>query len=174
MEQTVEQRSRAQLAWWQCCAIYQIYPRSFQDSNGDGVGDLPGLLARVDYLKWLGIGAVWLSPVYRSPMLDFGYDISDYTDVDPTFGTLADLDRVIAALHERGIRLILDVVPNHTSDQHPWFVESRASRDNPKRDWYQWADPAPDGGPPNNWLSRFGGSAWEWDAQTGQYYTLTH
>ncbi|YCI06970.1 alpha-amylase family glycosyl hydrolase (plasmid) [Ensifer sp. D2-11] len=158
------------LAWWKSCSIYQIYPRSFHDSDGDGVGDLPGLLSRVDYLAWLGVGAVWLSPVYRSPMVDFGYDISDYTDIDPLFGTLADFDRVVDALHERRIRLILDVVPNHTSDQHSWFIESRSSRDNPRRDWYVWADPGPDGLPPNNWLSRFGGSAWEWDERTGQYY----
>jgi alpha-glucosidase len=158
------------LDWWKCCAIYQIYPRSFQDSNGDGVGDLPGLLSRIDHLAWLGIGAVWLSPVYRSPMLDFGYDISDYTDVDPVFGKLEDIDRLISALHARGIKLILDVVPNHTSDQHPWFVESRSSRHSPKREWYVWADPGPDGGPPNNWLSRFGGSAWEKDENTGQFY----
>ncbi|HEX2116925.1 MAG TPA: alpha-amylase family glycosyl hydrolase [Alphaproteobacteria bacterium] len=161
---------RTKLEWWKRCAFYQIYPRSFQDSSGDGVGDLPGLIARVDYLAWLGIGAVWLSPVYPSPMLDFGYDISDYTGVDPRFGALGDLDRLIEALHAHDIRIILDVVPNHTSDQHPWFKESRSSRNSPKRDWYLWADPAPDGGPPNNWLSRFGGSAWELDERTGQYY----
>ncbi|RVG14649.1 alpha-amylase family glycosyl hydrolase [Sinorhizobium meliloti] len=166
----VHQRADSRLEWWKCCSIYQIYPRSFQDSDGDGVGDLNGLLSRVDYLAWLGVGAVWLSPVYRSPMRDFGYDISDYTDVDPLFGTLTDFDRLVAALHERDIKLILDVVPNHTSDQHPWFVESRSSRDDPKRNWYVWADPDADGGPPNNWLSRFGGSAWEWDARTEQYY----
>jgi alpha-glucosidase len=160
----------ARQGWWKYCAIYQIYPRSFQDSNGDGVGDLPGLLARIDHLSWLGVGAVWLSPVYRSPMLDFGYDVSDFTDIDPLFGTLADLDRLTGALHRHGIRLILDVVPNHTSDRHPWFLESRGSRNNPKRQWYVWGDPAPDEGPPNNWLSRFGGSAWEWDEGTGQYY----
>jgi alpha-glucosidase len=158
------------LPWWRAGSIYQIYPRSFQDSNGDGVGDLPGLISRLDYLQWLGIDAVWLSPVYPSPMLDYGYDIADFTGVDPLFGTLHDLDRLIAGLHARGIRLILDFVPNHTSDQHPWFREARASRDNPKRDWYVWSDPAPEGGPPNNWLSRFGGSAWEWDRATRQYY----
>src|SRR3954464_6854134 len=162
-ERTRQQRPAAPLEWWKRSAIYQIYPRSFQDSNGDGIGDLAGLLSRVDYLAWLGVGAVWVSPVYRSPMLDFGYDISDYVDVDPVFGTLSDLDRLIDALHARGIRLLLDVVPNHTSDQHTWFIESRSSRDNPKRDWYVWADPGADGGPPNNWLSRFGGSAWQRD-----------
>ncbi|WP_411755968.1 alpha-amylase family glycosyl hydrolase [Sinorhizobium meliloti] len=166
----VHQRADSRLEWWKCCSIYQIYPRSFQDSDGDGVGDLNGLLSRVDYLAWLGVGAVWLSPVYRSPMRDFGYDISDYTDVDPLFGTLTDFDLLVEALHERDIKLILDVVPNHTSDQHRWFVESRSSRDDPKRNWYVWADPGPNGGPPNNWLSRFGGSAWEWDARTEQYY----
>jgi alpha-glucosidase len=158
------------LAWWQRTAIYQIYPRSFQDSNGDGIGDLQGVLRRIDHLTWLGIGAVWLSPIYPSPMLDFGYDICDFTGVDPQFGTLDDLDALIHALHERDIRLILDFVPNHTSDQHPWFVESRRSRESPRRDWYVWADPGPDGGPPNNWLSRFGGSAWHLDEGTGQYY----
>jgi alpha-glucosidase len=160
----------AGLRWWQQAIIYQIYPLSFQDSNGDGKGDLPGLLSRLDYLSSLGVTAVWLGPVYPSPMLDFGYDIADFTGVDPTFGTLDDLDRVIDGLHARGIKLILDFVPNHTSDRHPWFIDSRSSRNNPKRDWYVWCDPAPDGGPPNNWLSRFGGSAWEFDRQTGQYY----
>jgi alpha-glucosidase len=158
------------LEWWKRSVVYQIYPRSFQDSGGDGIGDLPGILERLDHLTWLGVGAVWLSPIYPSPMADFGYDISDFTGVDPVFGTLADLDRLIAALHGRGIRLILDFVPNHTSNRHPWFVESRSSRTSPKRDWYVWRDPGPDGGPPNNWLSRFGGSAWAWDEATGQYY----
>jgi alpha-glucosidase len=165
-----QQSADSGLEWWKCCSIYQIYPRSFQDSNGDGVGDLSGLLARVDYLAWLGVGAVWLSPVYRSPMADFGYDISDYVDIDPLFGTFKDFDRLLRALHQREIRLILDVVPNHTSDRHASFVESRSSRYNPRRDWYIWADPGPEGGPPNNWLSRFGGSAWEWDERTRQYY----
>lgn len=158
------------LYWWQTGVIYQVYPRSFQDSNNDGVGDLPGITQRVDYLQWLGVDAVWLSPMYPSPMADFGYDVADYTDVDPVFGTLADLDQLRDALHERGMKLILDLVPNHSSDEHPWFIESRASRDNPKRDWYVWRDPAPDGGVPNNWISHFGGSAWTWDAATGQYY----
>ncbi len=161
---------RADLAWWQRDAIYQVYPRSFQDTNGDGIGDLPGLIARMDYLAWLGIGAVWLSPVYRSPMADFGYDIADFTSIDPLFGTLEDFDRLLEGLHARGIRLILDFVPNHTSDQHAWFIEARSSRTNSKRDWYVWSDAGADGGPPNNWLSRFGGSAWEWDEPTGQFY----
>ena len=156
--------------WWQTGIIYQIYPRSFADSNGDGVGDLPGIIDRLDYLEWLGVDAVWISPIYPSPMADFGYDISNYTDVHPLFGTLADVDHLLTAAHRRGIRVILDLVPNHTSDEHPWFLESRSSRENPKRDWYLWKDPAPDGGPPNNWLSNFGGSAWEWDALTEQYY----
>jgi alpha-glucosidase len=160
--------------WWRQGIIYQIYPRSFMDSNGDGVGDLGGVLRRLDYLEWLGIDAVWLSPIYESPMVDFGYDISDYTKIHPVFGALEDFDRLLAALHRRGIKLILDFVPNHTSDQHPWFLESRSSRTNQKRDWYIWQNPGPDGGPPNNWLSAFGGSAWEWDARTRQYYYHAH
>ncbi len=159
-----------QYEWWQRGIIYQIYPRSFQDSNGDGVGDLPGITARLDYVRWLGADAVWISPIYPSPMADFGYDVSDYTAIHPMFGTLEDFDRLIAAAHERDLRLLLDYVPNHSSDQHPWFLESRSSRDNPKRDWYIWRDAAPDSGPPNNWLSSFGGGAWEWDPQTSQYY----
>jgi alpha-glucosidase len=156
--------------WWQRAVVYQIYPRSFQDTNHDGVGDLPGIVERLAYLSDLGVDAIWLSPIFRSPMLDFGYDISDYCDVDPLFGTRDDLDRLIQAAHERGLKLLLDLVPNHTSHQHPWFGESRSSRNNPKRDWYIWRDPAVDGGPPNNWLSEFGGSAWELDRTTGQYY----
>src|SRR5581483_4730376 len=156
--------------WWQGAVIYQVYPRSFQDSNGDGVGDLAGSLSRLDYLQRLGVQALWLSPIYPSPMEDFGYDVADYTDIDPLFGTLADFDRLLVALRARGMRLILDFVPNHTSDRHPWFQAARASRDDPRRDWYLWHDPAPGGGPPNNWLSQFGGSAWEWDERTGQYY----
>ncbi|MDQ2671018.1 MAG: alpha-amylase family glycosyl hydrolase [Gemmatimonadota bacterium] len=158
------------LTWWQRGIIYQVYPRSFQDSNGDGVGDLRGITARLDYLVWLGIDAVWISPIYPSPMADFGYDVSDYTGIHPLFGTLEDFDRLIEAAHARGLRVILDFVPNHTSVEHPWFVASRSSRTSPKRDWYIWADPAPDGGPPTNWESVFGGSAWELDATTGQYY----
>lgn len=161
--------------WWQRGIIYHIYPRSFQDTNGDGIGDLPGIIQRLDYLEWLGVDAIWISPIYPSPMADFGYDISDYTNVHPMFGTLADMDALIAATHARNIRVILDFVPNHTSDRHPWFQESRASRDNPRRDWYIWRDPAPGGGPPNNWLSRFSGkSAWEWDETTQQYYLRTY
>jgi alpha-glucosidase len=156
--------------WWQTGVIYQIYPRSFQDSNGDGIGDLKGIEQRLDYLVELGVDAIWLSPIFPSPMADFGYDISDYTDVDPLFGALADFDDLLAATHARGLRLLLDLVPNHTSDQHPWFRDSRSSRADPKRDWYLWRDPAPGGGPPNNWLSDFGGSAWQFDARTDQYY----
>jgi alpha-glucosidase len=150
--------------------IYQIYPRSFQDANGDGIGDLNGILARLDYCAGLGVDALWLSPVYPSPMADFGYDVSDYTNIHPMFGTLEAFDRLIAETKRRDLRVILDFVPNHTSDQHPWFVNSRASRTSAQRDWYLWRDPAPDGGPPNNWLSNFGGSAWQLDERTGQYY----
>lgn len=160
----------AEPLWWQRGVIYQIYPRSFQDSNGDGVGDLRGIRSRLDYLVDLGIDAIWLSPIFPSPMADFGYDVADYCDIHPLFGTLADFDALVADAHRRNLKIILDFVPNHTSDQHPWFIESRSSRDNPRRDWYIWRDPAPDGGPPNNWLSYFGGSAWEYDATTGQYY----
>lgn len=157
------------LAWWQTGVVYQIYPRSFQDSNGDGIGDLPGITQRLDYLRWLGVDAIWLSPVYPSPMADFGYDVSNYTDIDPFFGTLADFDDLLRETHRRGMKLIMDFVPNHTSDQHPWFLESRATRDNPKRDWYIWRDGV-NGGPPNNWLSEFGGAAWSRDEASGQYY----
>ncbi|WBL78761.1 DUF3459 domain-containing protein [Bradyrhizobium xenonodulans] len=156
--------------WWREGIFYQVYPRSFQDSDGDGVGDLAGILRRLPYIKSLGVDAVWLSPIFPSPMADFGYDISDYTGIEPLFGTMEDFDALLAAAHDNGLKLILDLVPNHTSDQHPWFVESRSSRDNPKRDWYVWRDPAPDGGVPNNWLSEFGGSAWAFDETTGQYY----
>ncbi|WP_017731129.1 alpha-amylase family glycosyl hydrolase [Nafulsella turpanensis] len=158
------------LLWWQKGTIYQVYPRSFMDSNGDGVGDLQGIISRLDYLEWLGVSAVWVSPIYPSPMADFGYDISDYTAIHPMFGSMDDFDELLAEVHRRNLKLILDLVPNHTSSEHPWFKESRSSRNNPKRDWYLWQDPAPDGGPPNNWLSTFGGSAWEKDEQTGQYY----
>ena len=156
--------------WWEAGTIYQIYPRSFQDSTGDGIGDLPGIEARLDHLVRLGVDAVWLSPIFPSPMADFGYDVADYVGVEPVFGTLADFDRLLAAVHARGLKLLLDFVPNHSSDRHPWFVESRRARDSPQRDWYIWRDAAPDGGPPNNWISDFGGSAWEWDEATGQYY----
>lgn len=156
--------------WWQSAVLYQIYPRSFQDSNGDGIGDLRGILQRLPHLVELGVDALWLSPIYPSPMADFGYDISDYVGIDPIFGTLADFDALLAVAHGHGIKVLLDLVPNHTSDRHPWFEESRASRTSPKRDWYIWRDPAPDGGPPTNWLSEFGGSAWTFDPATGQYY----
>src|SRR5205809_7160368 len=156
--------------WWQRGVIYQIYPRSYQDSDGDGVGDLAGIESRLGYLQSLGVDAVWLSPIFPSPMADFGYDISDYTGIDPLFGTMEDFDALVDAAHGNGLKIILDLVPNHTSDQHPWFVESRASRDNPRRDWYIWRDGNPEGGPPNNWLSEFGGSAWQYDDARGQYY----
>jgi alpha-glucosidase len=161
-----------QLHWWQRGPIYQIYPRSFSDSDGDGIGDLRGITQRLDYLAGLGVEAIWMSPFYPSPMADFGYDVADYTEVDPLFGTLADLDRLVEESHRRGIRVVIDWVPNHTSNQHPWFVESRTDRQSPKRDWYVWRDPAPDGGPPNNWRSEFKtvGPSWTLDEQTGQYY----
>src|SRR5690348_15949552 len=155
--------------WWHDAVLYQIYPRSLQDSRGTGVGDLRGILQRFPELGDLGVDALWLSPIYPSPMADFGYDISDYCNVHPLFGTLADFDALLKESHRRGLKVILDFVRNHTSDQHPWFAESRSSRTNPKRDWYIWRDPAP-GGPPNNWLSNFGGSAWQLDPATGQYY----
>lgn len=156
--------------WWKKGVIYQIYPRSYQDSNRDGVGDLQGIRSRLDHIVSLGVDAIWISPVYPSPMADFGYDVADYCGIDPLFGTLDDFRALIADVHARGLRLIMDFVPNHSSDQHPWFKESRASRDNPKRDWYIWRDAAPGGGPPNNWVSNFGGSAWQWDERTKQYY----
>ena len=157
--------------WWQRGVIYQIYPRSFGDANGDGVGDLAGIISRLDYLSdTLGVDALWLSPFYPSPMADFGYDVSNYTDVDPVFGDLATFDELLYQAHRRNLKVIIDFVPNHTSDQHPWFQESRRSHTSPKRDWYIWAEPREDGALPNNWLSVFGGPAWEWDEQTGQYY----
>jgi alpha-glucosidase len=167
--------NRSELAWWQRGVVYQIYPRSFMDSNGDGIGDINGIIQRLDYLNdgtenSLGIDAIWLSPFQRSPMADFGYDVSDYCDVDPIFGTLADFDRLVEEAHRRGMKVIIDYVPNHTSDQHSWFLESRSSRDNPKRDWYIWRDAKEDGTPPNNWGSFFGGPAWTFDEKTGQYY----
>lgn len=160
----------SQYLWWQTGIIYQVYPRSFQDSNGDGIGDLNGIRSRLDYLKWLGVDVIWMSPIFPSPMADFGYDISDYKGTHPMFGTMDDFDALLADVHAKDMKLLLDFVPNHSSNQHPWFLESRSSRDNPKRDWYIWHDAAPDGAPPNNWLSVFAGSAWEWDEQTGQYY----
>jgi alpha-glucosidase len=156
--------------WWKRGIVYQVYPRSFQDSNGDGIGDLNGITSRLDHLTWLGVDALWISPIFTSPMADFGYDVADYCGIDPIFGTMEDFDRLVGEAHARDLKLILDLVPNHTSDRHPWFQESRSSRTNAKRDWYIWRDPAPDGGPPNNWISNFGGSAWEWDEATGQYY----
>ena len=159
--------------WWQTGVVYEIYPRSFADANGDGVGDLVGITSRLDYLAWLGVDAIWIAPFYPSPMADFGYDVSDHTDVDPLFGTLADFDRLLIEAHERGIRVLIDYVPNHTSDQHPWFVESRSSRVNSKREWYFWRDAGPNGEPPNNWLSMFGGPSWDWDEATGQFYLHT-
>ncbi|WP_457329110.1 alpha-glucosidase [Rhizobacter sp. P5_C2] len=157
-------------AWWRGAVIYQVYPRSFADHNGDGIGDIAGIVDRLPYIASLGVDAIWVSPFFRSPMKDFGYDIADYRDVDPLFGTLADFDRLIARTHELGLKLMIDQVLSHTSDQHDWFRESRASRRNPKADWYVWADPRPDGTPPNNWLSVFGGSAWQWDSRRRQYY----
>ncbi len=156
--------------WWESGVIYQVYPRSFQDSDGDGVGDLAGIEARLDHIVGLGVDAVWLSPIFPSPMADFGYDVADYCGVEPMFGDLAGFDRLLAAVHARGLKIILDFVPNHSSDRHPWFVASRSSRDDPRRGWYIWRDAAADGGPPNNWISDFGGSAWQWDEATGQYY----
>ena len=156
--------------WWRGAVIYQIYPRSFRDSNGDGVGDLPGIVAGLDHIASLGVDGVWLSPFFPSPMRDFGYDVSDYCGVDPLFGTLDDARRVIEACHARGLRVIIDQVWAHSSDQHPWFAESRATRDGAKADWYVWVDPKPDGTPPNNWLGAFGGPGWTWDGRRGQYY----
>ena len=158
------------IQWWQRGVIYQVYPRSFYDSDGDGLGDLNGLIAKLDYLRDLGIDAVWVSPFYPSPDADFGYDVTDHTAVDPRLGDLAAFDRLLAGLHDRGMKLIIDLVVTYVSDQHPWFIEARASRTSPKRDWFLWADAKPDGSPPNNWLSAFGGSGWQWDSATGQYY----
>ena len=163
------QPETSDLAWWRSGIVYQVYPLTFMDATGDGVGDLPGVSARLDYLASLGIGALWFTPIHPSPLVDFGYDVADYLGVHPAFGTLADFDRLVAAAHRRGLRVILDFVPNHTSDQHPWFADSRSSRDSPKRDWYIWRDPKPDGSAPNNWMSYFG-PAWTYDAATGQSY----
>jgi alpha-glucosidase len=156
--------------WWRGATLYQIYPRSFQDTNGDGIGDLNGISQRLDEVKALGVDGIWVSPFFTSPMKDFGYDVSDYKDVDPMFGTLEDFDIMVAAAHERGIKVVIDLVLSHTADIHPWFKESRSSRDNDKADWYVWAEPKNDGTPPNNWLSVFGGSSWEWDSRRRQYY----
>ncbi|NSX55475.1 alpha glucosidase [Sulfitobacter sp. 1151] len=156
--------------WWRGAVIYQIYPRSYQDSNGDGIGDLLGIVQRLPYIASLGVDAIWISPFFTSPMKDFGYDVSDYCDVDPMFGSLADFDAVVDTAHKFGLKVMIDLVLSHTSDQHAWFEQSRQSHDDPKSDWYVWADPKPDGTPPNNWLSIFGGSAWQWDARREQYY----
>ncbi len=156
--------------WWRGAVIYQIYPRSFQDSSGDGIGDLSGIVLRLPYIASLGVDAIWISPFFTSPMKDFGYDVSDYCDVDPMFGTLSDFDALVETAHQLGLRVMIDLVLSHTSDQHAWFKQSRKSRDNPRADWYVWAEPKPDGTPPNNWLSIFGGSAWHWDGRREQYY----
>ena len=156
--------------WWRGAAIYQVYPRSFMDSNGDGIGDLPGITGKLDYIAALGIEAIWISPFFTSPMKDFGYDVADYCGVDPIFGTLADFDALVARAHQLGLKVLIDQVYAHTSDEHPWFAESRQSRSGPRADWYVWADPRPDGSPPSNWQSVFGGPAWTWDARRGQYY----
>lgn len=156
--------------WWKGGVIYQIYPRSYQDSNGDGIGDLKGIMQRLPYIAELGVDAIWISPFFKSPMKDFGYDVSDYCDVDPMFGTMAEFDAMLAKAHDLGLKVMIDLVLSHSSDQHPWFAESRQSRDNDKADWYVWADPKEDGCPPNNWLSIFGGPAWQWDARREQYY----
>src|SRR6185437_1253481 len=160
----------ADSAGWRGAGIYQIYPRSFFDSNGDGIGDLPGILAKLDYVASLGVDAIWLSPSFTSPMKDFGYDVADFRGVDPVFGTLADFDRLVDRAHALGLRVIIDQVWGHSSDHHPWFVESRADRRNERADWYVWADARPDGTPPNNWLSVFGGAAWSWEPRRRQYY----
>jgi alpha-glucosidase len=161
-------------AWWRAGVLYQIYPLSFADSNGDGFGDLPGITAHLDHLQWLGVDGIWLSPITVSPNADWGYDVADYCAVQPEMGTLADLDALIDAAAARDIKVLLDFVPNHSSEEHPWFVESRSSRGSPKRDWYVWADPKPDRSPPNNWVSSFGGAAWKYDAPTGQSYMYNH
>jgi alpha-glucosidase len=165
-----KQLSQASEQWYREAIIYQVYPRSYMDSNGDGVGDLPGITAKLDYIASLGVDIVWISPYFKSPMKDFGYDISDYCDVDPLFGTLADFDVLIAKAHSLGLKIMIDQVMAHTAEDHAWFKASRASRDNPKADWYVWSDPAPDGNPPNNWMSVFGGSSWQWDTRRRQYY----
>jgi alpha-glucosidase len=158
------------VSWWKRGVVYQVYLRSFQDSNGDGIGDLPGIQRRLDYLCDLGVDVLWICPFYPSPMEDSGYDITDFQAIDRAYGTLADFDRLVAEAHRRDLKIVMDFVPNHTSRFHPWFLDSRASRSSRKRDWYIWRDAAPGGGPPTNWLSIFGGSAWEWDEATGQYY----
>ncbi len=175
MDQIVQQQVPGSILssdpdWWRGAVIYQVYPRSFQDTNGDGIGDLKGIAERLGYISALGADAIWIAPFFKSPMKDFGYDVSDYCAVDGMFGTIEDFDHLIAEAHARGIRVLIDQVLSHTSDQHAWFKESRSSKDNDKADWYVWADAKPDGNPPNNWLSIFGGSAWEWDTTRCQYY----
>ncbi|ULU25564.1 Trehalose-6-phosphate hydrolase [Dyella terrae] len=160
----------SQAPWWRGAVTYQIYPRSFMDTNGDGVGDLPGIVDKLDYVASLGVDAIWISPFFRSPMADFGYDIADYREVDPLFGTNDDFDRLLAKAHALGLKVMIDQVLSHTSAEHAWFKQSRESRDNPKADWYVWADAKDDGTPPNNWLSLFGGCAWQWEPRRGQYY----
>ncbi len=167
---TASQLKTGDTDWWRGAVIYQVYPRSFQDADGDGIGDIAGITERLPHIASLGADAVWISPFFTSPMKDFGYDISDYCDIDPMFGTLADFDAMVARAHDLGVRVMIDLVLSHTSDQHPWFVESRKDRTNPKADWFVWADPKGDGTPPNNWLSIFGGSAWQWDTRREQYY----
>ena len=167
---TIPATSNHQADWWRAATIYQIYPRSFYDTNGDGIGDLPGITAKLDYIAGLGVDIVWISPFFTSPMKDFGYDVADYCDVDPIFGTLADFEELVQRAHALGLKIMIDQVLSHTAESHPWFVESRSSRDNPKADWYVWSDPCPDGTPPNNWLSIFGGSSWQWDSRRRQYY----
>lgn len=170
METVSAARMEKDADWWKGAVIYQIYPRSYQDSDGDGIGDLAGIVKRLPYIASLGVDAIWISPFFTSPMNDFGYDVSDYCDVDPMFGTLADFDAVVATAHENGLKVMIDLVLSHTSDQHPWFQDSKASREGDKSDWYVWADPKEDGTPPNNWLSIFGGSGWQWHAGREQYY----
>lgn len=170
MTPDMSKQSAAKKAWWRGAVIYQIYPRSFLDTNNDGVGDLKGVIEKLDYVASLGVEGVWLSPFFTSPMKDFGYDVADYRDVDPIFGALADFDRLIDKAHALNLKVIIDQVYSHTSDQHAWFLESRKNKTNPKADWYVWADAKPDGSPPNNWLSVFGGGAWEWDGRRGQFY----
>ena len=157
------------IEWWRGGVIYQVYPRSFADTNGDGLGDLPGITAKLDYIAKLGVDCFWVSPFFKSPMKDFGYDITDYCDVDPMFGTLKDFEAMMQRSRELGLKVMIDQVYSHTSDRHPWFEESRSSRHSPKADWFVWADSKPDGSPPNNWLSIFGGSAWQWDTRRCQY-----
>ena len=161
------------LKWWQKTIVYQIYPKSFCDSNGDGIGDIPGIISKLDYLQDLGVGAIWLCPIYPSPLVDNGYDISDYYNIAPEYGTMEDMKNLIAEADKRNIKIVMDLVFNHTSDQHNWFLEAKSSKTNPKRDWYIWRDPNEDGSAPTNWRSIFGGSAWTLDKETNQYYLHT-